>query len=187
MPILEKEYTVSLPMYSEAYDILKKDGNKNRRMFDIIRFWLCIAVGIGFIPIAMKDNENKYPYLAMFAFYGLAAVFWYTPKRIKREIMNVLAYTVGVVYRMSMFDDRIVISTVVSEEQKQQEKEEAIANGDEYEEEEAVEPTYLYFKNLTVIEKETFFIAYEAETNFYVIPKGKFTEAELVTFRGKCV
>lgn len=121
-------------------------------------------------PIDTKSSALAYILIII----CLAMTFreWYNPRKLRRSIVEgFLEMESKPVYRLTVTEKNIGISTVS----------EVITDDDAEEAPEA--SVYPIDDNLTIIEKDNFFLLMYAKSVYYIVPKNGFTDEELEIVR----
>lgn len=175
-----KRYSVPYEMFGEAYTVFQKKYVYPRNAVMCILL-LLVAVG-NIINIAM-GNAGTMGYVLAFACIALAAVNWFNPKKIKRNLMESVKGIENDVYTLDIYSDKMIVGTVlepVSEDKEPEEYEEVFG---EVAVNEEIVPTEVYLNSsLLVTERRDFFIIYIKKSMFYIIPKNIFTDDEISRF-----
>ena len=163
-------YQISAYTYSEAYRIYQKMFvyPKNYIMQLILLF---LAVDFGYH--AGKNPSNTIAYLLCFVCIAFIFVLWYNPKKMRRNVMDVVRELEGDEYTFTLTENKLIFRTLPTEHIKDLPEEEISS----------VPPTELYYtKELRVVEKYEFFLICKGRQVFYVLPKSALydNQAEII-------
>lgn len=177
--ILEKEYPIPCDLFEKAFSQWQKKFVYPKTYIISILF---VILAIIYIISAVKDPSNTMAYVMIALCIGLSAVNWYNPKKIKRSLLEAVSSMSDELYRMTLYDTFIEISTIIPQENEDDPEKEIFGEDPP----ETVESSKLYFNSgLKIIEYDEYFIAYQAKESFYIIPKSGFSDGELDIFRKK--
>ncbi len=181
--IESKRYSIPFEMFEKAYTLFQKKYVYPRNIVMII---LLIALAIGnAVNIIVGRATGILSYILIMACLALAAINWYNPKKIKKNLMQSIRGIENDVYTLDVLPDKIVIGTVIEpiSENEQTEPEEYEEVFGEVSKKEEIESSDIYINNtLRVTERKEFFMVYIKKSMFYVIPKSVFTEDEIRKF-----
>lgn len=152
-------YHISYEIYSDAYKVYQKHYvfPKNRIMQLIL---LLLAVDFGYHGAVNPDNKLAFFLMVLCA--ALICVLWYNPRKMRRNVMDVIREMDGDEYVFSMDDEKMTFCTVPSE----------LIQDVPDREIPSVQPTEIYYtKDLYVVEKEQFFLICRGKQGFFVLPK----------------
>lgn len=176
-----KRYSVPFEMFEEAYTVFQKKYIYPR---NIVMSVLLMIVAIGNVVNIVIGNAGMIGYLLVFACLALAAVNFYNPKKIKRNLLISIKGIENDVYTFDVYKDKMVIGTVLEPLDEDDEKE-----VEEYEEvfgdtgknrEEEIHPSEIYLNSsVKIVERSEFFIIYIKKQMFYILPKNIFTDEEI--------
>lgn len=179
--IFEKEYSIPYELFEKAFTQWQKKFVYPKTYTISILF---LAVAVVYIISAVRDPSSVMAYVMTALCLGLSAVNWYNPKKIKRSLLETVRTMSDELYRMTLYDTFIEISTVIPAEDSGENTAEKEIFGDDPPE--TVESSKLYFNNgLKILEYDEYFIAYQVKELFYIIPKSGFSDGELEIFRKK--
>ncbi len=163
-------YQISSEIYSSAYKVYQ-------RIFVYPKNWIMqiilLILALDFGYHAGKDPSNTISFLLLFVCIALIAVLWYNPKKIRRNIMDVVRDMEGDEYTFALTDEKMIFRTLPPERIQDLPDEEIST----------VPPTELSFtSDLRVIEKYEFFLICKGRQIFYVLPKSALydNQAELM-------
>lgn len=180
--IESKRYSIPFEMFEEAYTVFQKKYVYPRNMVMII---LLIILAIGnIVNICVGRASGTISYILVMACLALAAINWYNPKKIKKNLMSSIKGIENDVYTLDILSDKLIIGTVIepveNEEKEPEEYEEVFG---ETEKPEEIESSDIYINNtLRVTERKDFFMVYIKKSMFYVIPKNVFSDEEIKKF-----
>lgn len=180
--IENKRYSIPFEMFERAYTLFQKKFVYPRNTVMIAILLLLAAANV--VNIAVGRASGTLTYILIFACLALAAVNWYNPKKIKKNLMNSIKGIEEDVYTLEVLPDKIIIGTVIEPfENSSGEPEEYEEVFGETEKPEEIEKSEVYINNtLRVIERSDFFMVYIKKSMFYVIPKICFTDEEIKKF-----
>jgi len=179
--IFEKEYAIPSAMFEKAFGQWQKKFVYPRTYIISLLF---LVLAVIYIISAVKDSANTMAYVMTALCFALSAINWYNPKKIKRNLMTAVNSMSDELYRMTLYDTFIEISTVIKPEYNDENDSEKEIFGDDPPE--TVGSTKLYFNSgLKIMEYDDYFIAYQVKESFYIIPKSGFSDGELEIFRSK--
>lgn len=175
-----KRYSVPFDMFEEAYTVFQKKYIYPRNMVMCI---LLLLVAVGNIVNIVIGNSGTLGYVLVFACLALAAVNWYNPKKIKRNLLESIKGIENDVYTFDVYPDKMVVGTVLDPVEDDREPEEYEEVFGEVGKNEEIQKSEIYVNNsLLVTERSRFFIIYIKKSMFYVIPKNIFTDEEISKF-----
>lgn len=180
--IIKKKYSIPYEMFGEAFITFQKKFVYPRNT--IMAVLLLIAAAANIIYIAL-GKATTFGYVLVLVCLALAFVNWYNPKKLRRNLMESIRGIENDVYQLKIMPDKLIIGTVIEPEEnegKQKEEYEEVF-GDNPEPEEIKETEIFLTKDVSVIEKEDFFMVYLKRAMFYVIPKKDFTEEEITVMQ----
>lgn len=177
--IFEKEYSIPSVLFEKAFVQWQKKF-VYPKTYIISTLFLILAVV--YIISALKAPSDTMAYVMIALCLGLSAVNWYNPKKIKRSLLEAVKSMSDELYRMTLYDTFIEISTIIPPEDTSDSEKEIFGE----EPPETIESTRLYFNNgLKIMEYDEYFIIYQVKESFYIIPKSGFSDGELEIFRKK--
>lgn len=179
--IESKRYSIPFEMFENAYTLFQKKYVYPRNMI-MIALLLLLAVG-NIINIAL-GRSGTLSYVLVFACFALAAINWYNPKKIKRNLMSSIKGIENDIYTLDVLPDKMIIGTVIDPvENDNSEPEEYEKVFGEVKKLENIEKSEVYINNtLRVTERKDYFMVYIKKSMFYVIPKNVMNEEEIKTF-----
>ena len=179
--IESKRYSIPYEMFGEAYDVFQKKYVYPR---NYIMIALLIILAIGNIINIVLGRSGTLSYVLVAACFALAAVNWYNPKKVKKNLMTSIKGIENDVYTIDVLPDKLIIGTVLDPiENRDSEPEEYEEVFGEITKKEDIEASEVYINNtLRVTERKDFFMVYIKKSMFYVIPKSVFTEDEIKKF-----
>lgn len=175
-----KRYSVPYEMFGEAYTVFQKKYVYPRNAVMCV---LLLLVAVGNIINIAIGNSGTLGYVLVFACIALAAVNWFNPKKIKRNLMESVKGIENDVYTLDVYSDKMVVGTVLEPASEDKEPEEYEEVFGEVAVNEEIVPTEVYLNSsLLVTERRDFFIVYIKKSMFYIIPKSIFTDDEISRF-----
>ena len=179
--IESKRYSIPYEMFGEAYNVFQKKYVYPR---NYIMIALLIILAIGNIINIVLGRSGTLSYVLVAACFALAAVNWYNPKKVKKNLMTSIKGIENDVYTLDVLPDKLIIGTVIDPiENRESEPEEYEEVFGEVAKKEDIEASEVYINNtLRVTERKDFFMIYIKKSMFYVIPKSVFTEDEIKKF-----
>ncbi|MGN0613590.1 MAG: YcxB family protein [Porcipelethomonas sp.] len=178
--IEKKRYSIPFEMFEEAYNVFQKKYVYPRNM---IMCGILILVAIGNIINIVIGNAGTVGYVLVMACLALAAVNWYNPKKIKKNLLVSIRGIENDVYTLEVLPEKLVVGTVLEPADEEREPEEYEAVFGETAAQEDIEASDIYVNNtLRVTERENFFLIYIKRSMFYIIPKNVFTDEEIQRF-----
>ncbi|MBE6844379.1 MAG: YcxB family protein [Ruminococcus sp.] len=175
-----KRYSVPFDMFEEAYTVFQKKYIYPRNAIMSI---LLLIVAIGNIVNIAIGNSGTLGYVLVLACLALAAVNWFNPKKIKKNLLESIKGIENDFYTFDVYPDKMVVGTVlepVDEDREPEEYEEVFGEVSKTEE---IQKSEIYINSsLLVTERSRFFIIYIKKSMFYVIPKSIFTDEEISKF-----
>lgn len=191
---IDKTYSIPYEIFREGYIAYQKKKVYPKSYIYMAAFAILSALCI--------KNMIEYPtrkgvfIVMLFVCIAFIAIEWYDPRKTRRMILDTIR-SEGLdneVYRLCVADEYIDISTVTQENvenpddvAENEDSPENLETEDEYgvfADEIQPEKTRIPVTNeLSVSEHEDFFILYAGKSNFYIIPKKSFSEAEIEILR----
>lgn len=180
--IESKRYSIPYEMFGEAYSVFQKKYVYPRNTIMIVLLMI-LAIG-NIVNIIVGRASGTISYILVMACFALAAINWYNPKKVKKNLMTSIKGIENDVYTLDVLPDKLIIGTVLeplkNEEKEPEEYEEVFG---EIEKKEDIEASEIYINNtLRVTERRDFFLIYIKKSMFYVVPKSIFTEEEINKF-----
>lgn len=182
--IIKKRYSIPYEMFGDAFTTFQKRFVYPRNI--IMSLILFAAAVLNIVNIA-KGEGSKIGYFLVFSCLALAVINLMNPKKLKRNLMISLKGIEEDVFEMKLFEDKIIIGTVlepVSEEETTKEEYEEvfdeIQSDNEGGPQEEIAETEIYLNSgVLVTDKPEYFMVYIKKAMFYVIPKKDFSEEEV--------
>ncbi|MBQ8514707.1 MAG: hypothetical protein IJ496_04860 [Ruminococcus sp.] len=152
-------FQISYDMYQEAYKTYQKRFVYPRnRLFQLI----LLVLSADFAYHGAMDPDRPMYFMLLLVCISLMMILWYNPRKMRRNIMDVVREIEGEEHIFSMDENKITFRMVPSE-RLQDVPEEGLPD---------YAPTEIYYtKELRVIEKEKFFLICKGKQLFYVLPK----------------
>ncbi len=182
---LEKEYTVSPETFEKAYRSYQRKFVYPK---SYIFMGLFLFLAADFIYAAVKQPDNTLVYLLIMVCLAFAFREWHNPRFVRRRLVETMRGMGEVVYKISVGDGFIDISTVSDGS-----ADDGSEDDDEYEESGGCEDedidglpektrinTEEGFKTL---EYDEYFLLMQDKKIFYILPKTGFSEEELEIIR----
>ncbi len=181
--IESKRYSITFEMFENAYTLFQKKYVYPRSIVMII---LLILLAIGnAVNIIVGRSSGILSYILIMACLALAAINWYNPRKIKKNLMQSIRGIENDVYTLDILPDKLIIGTVIDpvDENDESEPEEYEEVFGEVAKTEEISSSDVYINNtLRVTERKEYFMVYIKKSMFYVIPKSVFTEDEIRKF-----
>lgn len=195
--ILKRSYHIPLPMFDAAFRCFQK---KFVMPMNLVFTVILLVLAGDFIYAAVRDPGNTTAYLLTVICLALILVRWYRMFKLRRSVHEALAEIEQDRYELTVYADGMTVRTEdapkpAAEEaaaEKPEVTEEPEQSGEQgggfqklfpdepAEDENAPKPTEIYFgKGVKLLEYPEFFMVYLVRSNFYVIPKKDFSEAEI--------
>ncbi len=184
-PLLTKQYHIPFAMFRDAFAAFQKQY-VYPRTYVMMALLLAVAGIYSYCVVTGTDSQRPlYCMIIMFCLV-LCALQWLSPRRIRRRLMEAIRDLEEDLYEMHLFPEYLEIGTILPEEALTEEDQEADALFDDAPEGN-FSGTRIHFSNVVkVTEYREFFIVYIKKSNFYVLPKSAFTDAELDMMRDTC-
>ncbi|MGN0622113.1 MAG: YcxB family protein [Porcipelethomonas sp.] len=179
--LLEKRYQIPYETFGNAFRAFQKKFVYPRN--NIMALILIVFAAVNVVNISM-GNGTTLGYVLVCVCLALAAVNWYNPRKLRRNLMESIKGIEGDVYSLKIYPDKLKIGTVLEpvEDEKKEAFEEAFEGIGEPQEQIAESEIFLT-KDVKIVEKEEFFLVYIKRAMFYVVPKENFTEEEITVMQ----
>ena len=164
----EKEYKISGEIFREGYMEFQKKFVFPQANVMAIAFLILAGV---FVFAVIDDNSQYFAYLLMMLCVAMACRQWYNPRKLRANLFESFHETENAVYKISVAEKYIDISTVSTGEETEELPEKSRIPIDD---------------NFSLLEYEKFFLIFSGKSIFYIIPKENFSENETETLR-KCM
>lgn len=166
--LLEKEYKISGEIFREGYTEFQKKFVFPQANITAVAFLILAGV---FVFAIIDDNSQYFAYLLMMICVAMACRQWYNPRKLRANLFESFHETENAVYKISLAEKYIDISTV--------------STGEETDEtEEMPEKSRIPIDdNFSALEYEKFFLIFSGKSIFYIIPKENFSEKEIKTLK----
>ncbi len=176
-PLLTKQYHIPYEMFRNAFIAFQKKY-VYPRTYAMMALLLAVAGIYSYYVVTGTDSQRPlYCMIIMFCLV-LFALQWLCPRRIRRRLMEAIRDLEEDLYELHLYPEYLEIGTILPEEAISEEQEEADALFDDAPEGN-FSGTRIHFSNVVKItEYSEFFIVYIKKSNFYVVPKKDFSEAE---------
>ncbi len=184
--LLEREYHITEDEFDRSFRIFQGKYVLPRNRFFAVIF---LVVALIYGKSAVDDPSNIISFFIVFISLAFAANQIYSPKKIRRNLMDSIRGIEGDLYELKVYDDGVTISTKLDPELKEPELAELellseplseTENGfTEAMEEILLKPTEISFsEQLHVLDCRDFFLLYRVKRMFYILPKRELSEAE---------
>lgn len=178
--LLEKQYRIPFELFREAFTAFQKQFVYPRSYLTMAILAL-ICVLYGYFVVTGSDSGRPLYCMVIMVCLTMIAFQWYTPKKVRRNLMEGIREIEDDEYRLRIFPEYLEIGTILPPEEA--EHAEADDLFDDTPEENFSGTRIYYNKGMHVTEYGNFFMLYQQKTMFYVIPKSAFTEEELEILR----
>ncbi len=172
---LEKEYTIPLEIFREAYIQFQK-----KYVFPKKRILIAVLCVIGVISAVMgfsSENGQYAFFLFSFVMFAFAVKTWYDPRKLRRNLVESVSALGEPVYKIGVSESFIDISTVADDMSN-------VEDTEDMEDDPLPEKTRISFADgLKTEEYDKFFLIIPDNASLYILPKEKFTEKELEILR----
>ena len=174
---LEKDYKISVDIFREGYRAYQK---KYVYPKSYIFMGLFTLLALDFIYASVREPDNYMSYLLVVVCFGFAIREWYNPRKIRRCLVESYAENPENVYRLSVGDSYVDISTVSETIAENSD----VPEDDGTEPEPPPEPTRIPLdEQFGILEYDEFFLLVYGKSVVYIIPAENFTEEEKDTVR----
>lgn len=169
----EKEYTISAEIFREGYTAFQKKFVFPQANITALAFLMLAGV---FVFAVIDDNSQYFAYLLIMVCLAMAVRQWYNPRKLKANLFESFHETENAVYKISVAEKYIDISTVSTGE--------SVETVENSETEELPEKSRIPIdNNFSVLEYEKFFLIFSGKSIFYIIPKENFSADEIEILR----
>lgn len=166
--LLEKDYSIPFEIFREGYIEFQKKYVFPQANLTAVAFLILAGV---FIFSVIEDNSQYFAYLLIFVCLAMAVRQWYNPRKLRANLFESLRLTEDTVYRISVAEKYVDISTVSTGEKSENE-------------EDLPEKSRIPIdENFSVLEYDQYFLIFSGKVIFYIIPKGNFSGNELEILR----
>ncbi len=164
---LYKEYKITPDILREAYRSHQKK-KVYPKSYAFMGIFLFIAAV--YAAAAVQAPDNMLTYVLIFICLALACREWYNPRKLRRNLVEAAQELGDVVYRLTIDEACIEISTVDDAENDEQEQKTAATK-------------IPLESEITIDEYDDYILLYDAQKMIYIIPKEYFNETELDILR----
>ncbi len=168
---LEKEYTIPIEIFREAYTSFQKKFVIPKHNLFIGIFCVIAAILVVF---AEKEPSNALPYVGICVCLAFAAREWYYPRKVRRNICDSFRELGETVYKIGVADEFLDISTV-----SESEEDEVADEAGNVPEKTRIDRSGEY----QILEYDGYFLILPDKSALYILPKKGFTDAELDLLR----
>lgn len=178
--LIEKRYQIPYETFGEAFKAFQKRfvyPRNNLMALILIAFAVVNAVNIS------RGNGTTLGYVLICVCLALAAVNWYNPRKLRRNLMESIKGIEGDTYSFKIYPDKIKIGTVLEPEEIKTEDYEEAFEGIGNNEEQIAESEIFLTSDVRILDKEEFFLIYIKRAMFYVVPKKDFSEEEITVMQ----
>ncbi|MDE6833971.1 MAG: YcxB family protein, partial [Ruminococcus sp.] len=155
-------YSIPSEIFREGYIEFQKKFVFPQANITAIAFLILAVV---FIFAVIDDNSQYFAYLLIFVCLAMAVRQWYNPRKLRSNLFESFHLTENAVYRISVAENYVDISTV--------------STGEESGNEDLPEKSRIPIdENFSVMEYNKYFLIFSGKTIFYIIPKENFSENE---------
>ncbi|MDE6425530.1 MAG: YcxB family protein [Ruminococcus sp.] len=162
--LFEKNYSVPFEIFRDGYIEFQKKFVFPQANVTAVAFLILAGV---FIFAVIDDNSQYFAYLLIFASLAMAIRQWYNPRKLRANLFESFHETENSVYKISVTENYVDISTVSTGENS------------ENEEEDLPEKSRIPVdENFSLLEYDKYFLIFSGKIIFYIIPKENFSENE---------
>ena len=174
--LLEKSYHIPFAMFREAFTAFQKRF-VYPRTYCIIALLLLVCAGYCHLLTGDVSSGARATYcMVILTALVLAAFQWYTPRKVRRNLMRAVREIENDQYLLRVYPDYVEIGTILPPEDTETAAQDALFDDVP---EDDFSGTRIYFnKGMHVIEYRDFLILYQTKAMFFVIPKDALSEEE---------
>ncbi len=183
-PILKKQYHIPYEMFRSAFIAFQKRYVYPRNYL-LMAILLAIACLYSYYVVEGTEQQRPIYCMIVLVCVVLCAFQWYNPRKIRRNLMEAIRGLENDLYEFRLCPESLEIGTILEEEASSEEEQETDALFDDVPKENFSGTRIFYSKALKVTEYSEYFIVYMVKSNFYVLPKTAFTEAEIELLRNE--
>lgn len=161
--LFEKNYSVPFEIFREGYTAFQKKFVFPQANVTAVAFLILAGV---FVFAVIDDNSQYFSYLLVFICLAMAVRQWYNPRKLRANLFESFRETENSVYRISVAEKYVDISTV--------------STGEDSENEDLPEKSRIPVdENFSLLEYDKYFLIFSGKSIFYIIPKENFSGNEI--------
>lgn len=161
--LFEKNYSVPFEIFREGYTAFQKKFIFPQANATAVAFLILTGV---FVFAVIDDNSQYFSYLLAFICLAMAVRQWYNPRKLRANLFESFRETENSVYRISVAEKYVDISTV--------------STGEDSENEDLPEKSRIPVdENFSLLEYDKYFLIFSGKSIFYIIPKENFSGNEI--------
>lgn len=161
--LFEKNYSVPFEIFRKGYTAFQKKFIFPQANVTAVAFLILAGV---FVFAVIDDNSQYFSYLLVFVCLAMAVRQWYNPRKLRANLFESFRETENSVYRISVAEKYVDISTV--------------STGEDSENEDLPEKSRIPVdENFSLLEYDKYFLIFSGKSIFYIIPKENFSGNEI--------
>lgn len=182
--MLTKQYHIPYEMFRDAFTAFQKKYVYPKSYLLTAVFLLVAGIYAYVMAYGTEQQRPLYCMIIMVCII-MCGFQWYTPKKIRRNLMESIKGIEGDLYEMRLYPEYLEIGTILPDEELSEDTQEADALFDDAPQENFSGTRIHYSKALLVTEYPDYFMVYIKKANFYILPKQAFSEEETALLRGE--